>query len=178
MNTANRTIDQRRSILSIWSLLACFFIVAASVALTAPLAQAAPGGGGGKTPGGAKLTGTVTNSLTGVGVAGATVTMKVVGNTTTITMVTDANGQYSNKKVPISTFSITTSAPDYTDDVQVFSTLKGWNTYNVSLHPADKVILDTSVDGDAVPGGTLTATGSYIIKDGSSYVSSRLEPGR
>ena len=175
MNTANRTIDQRRSILSIWSLLACFFIVAASVAMTAQWAQAAPGGGGGKIPGGAKITGTVTNSLTDAGVAGATVTMKVVNNPTTITMVTDANGEYSNGKgvkVPISTYNITTSAPGYKDDVQEFSTLKGQNTYNVALEPVAPVDIDASVTDSAVPGAVLNATGSYMINDGSTYVSS------
>ena len=108
MNTANGTIGRTRSSLSIWSLLVCFIVVAASMALTTPLAYAAPGGAGHKIQGQVKLSGTVTNSYTGLGIAGATVTLTATGFS--LSMVTDANGDYSNSKVPIGAFTMTTSA--------------------------------------------------------------------
>jgi hypothetical protein len=170
MKTANENIDHTRSSISIWSLLASCIVMVAAMALTAPWAQAAPGGGGGKIPGGVKLSGTVTNSYTGLGIEGATVTL--TGGGVTITMVTDANGNYNNKKVPIGAFTMTTSSPpNYPDVVQQVSLLKGFRTVDVSMTPKAKVIVSASVSGDKVPGGSLSASGSYVIMDGSAFVS-------
>ncbi|HYQ70982.1 MAG TPA: carboxypeptidase-like regulatory domain-containing protein, partial [Gammaproteobacteria bacterium] len=170
MNTANRTIDHKRSIISLWSLLACFIVMAASVVLTAPGVYAAPGGGGGKSPGPfVKLSGTVTNSYSGLGIADATVTL-TVGNNVIRTLVTDANGEYEDNKAPIGSFTMTTSKANYPDVVEQVYLTKGRVTHNVSMTPNARVIVSATLSGNMMPGDTPTATGSYIILDGSSVV--------
>ena len=177
MNTV-RTNFHTWSIHSIWSLLACCIVIAASMALTAPWANAAPGGGGGKTPGPwVKLSGTVTSSDTNLPIEGATVTLEA-GGTVITTMVTDANGEYSNNKVPIGQYTIETTADKYADDVQEnVLLLKGRRTVDVSLMPAAGVVLSATVSGDPIPGASLTANGSYTILDGSGYISSGWSQG-
>ena len=124
-----------------------------------------------------KLSGTVTDSVTKNGIAGATITLQATG--ATITMVTDANGDYSNNKVPVGSFTMTTSATNYTNVVQQVNLLKGRTTVDVimALGSNSKVVVNASVTGAPVPGATLTGQGSCVINDGSTLISSGWSQG-
>jgi hypothetical protein len=149
--------------------------MAVSLALTSQWAQAAPGGGGGSLKGWVKLTGTVTNIYTGAPLAGVPVTLEAGG--TVINLVSDANGEFSDGKVPIGSYAVTASAANYTDYAQQVNLLKGKFTLNLAMTPVARVIVSASVSGDETPGGTVTAAGSYIIMDGSAYEESGWSQG-
>ena len=139
-----------------------------ALALAAPSVQAAPGPF-------VKVSGKVTNSYTGAGVPGATVKLTATG--TTITMVTDASGNYANNKVQVGSYSMSTSATNYTGATQPLSLLKGNATVNVALVPVARVIVTASVSGTAAPGASLTGHGSCTIMDGSNPLSSGWSQG-
>jgi hypothetical protein len=146
-----------------------------SFALAMPDASAKKGGGGkggGSSGGGSiNLSGTVSNSLSGQGVAGATVTLTMSSNT--ITLVTNASGDYSASKVPKGTYTMDVSATNFNNSSQsVVIPKKGSTVVDVSLQPVAAVIVSASVSGIPMPGAALPANGSYIIMDGSSLISS------
>ena len=120
-------------------------------------------------PAAAKLTGLVTNSLTGEKVVGATVTLATT--TATVTVETNANGRYFRVLQP-GVYDMDISADNFNGNSQQLSLLKGWTVVDVALEPNAPVIVSASVDGTEAPGEVLSAMGSYIIMDGSSYVSS------
>ncbi len=99
-----------------WSFVFYSLALMAAIVLASPYAHAAPGPF-------IKLSGKVTNSLTHVGVAGATVKLTATG--TTITMVTDAAGNYVNNKVQVGSYTMNTSATNFTRQSQSVSLLKG-----------------------------------------------------
>jgi len=142
-----------------WHLVVCLFALTAAVLFAVPDAGAAPGPF-------VKMNGKVTNSYTGAGVAGATITLTATG--TTITMTTDASGNYSNGKVQVGTYSMSTSKGNYTSASQSVSLLKGTVTVNVPLTPVARVIVSAGVTGSAAPGANLSASGTCLIMDGST----------
>lgn len=117
------------------------------------------------------LSGTVTNSLTGQGVAGATITL--TATSATIVLTTDASGHYSdNTQVQVGTYAMDVTAANFNDSSQSLSLLQGATVVDVALQPVAPVIVSASVGGGKLPGEALPATGSYLILDGSTYISS------
>ncbi|MCO6412714.1 MAG: carboxypeptidase regulatory-like domain-containing protein [Thiogranum sp.] len=148
-----------------WAGFFCLIALMTAVVFTMPLAFAAKGKPGPFV----KLSGTVTNSLTGDGVAGATVTL--TATTATITLMTDASGNYSERKVQAGSYTMEVSASNFTTSSQPVSLLKGTAVIDVALTPVANVVVNASVSDSAVPGAVLQANGSYTILDGSSFVS-------
>jgi hypothetical protein len=119
-----------------------------------------------------RVSGRVTNSLTGEGVGGVSVTFAATA--VSYSTVTDANGDYA-EKLPIAAGGYVATYEAGNFQTQVLSSLslpKGRNTLDVALVPVAPVIVTAEVGGDAVPGAVLTAVGSYTIMDGSTFVSS------
>jgi len=171
----NPTVDSgftTRHILSGRTFVYCLMVLMMSFILAMPDAYAKKGGGGGSGGGGKiNLSGTVSNSLSGQGVGGATVTLTMSSNT--ITLVTNASGQYSASSVPKGTYAMAVSATNFNSSSQsVVIPKKGSTVVDVSLQPVAAVIVSASVGGTPVPGAALPANGSYIIMDGSSLISS------
>ena len=170
-----------------WLFIVCVLVTIAAVALAAPCAYAKRGGGGGHWggfgggPGGGRhgggggggssttLTGTVTNSLTGQGIEGATVTLAATSST--ITLTTDNRGQYSGR-VSVGAWELSISAANYTDSTQALNLIRGTTVVDVALEPVASVVVNASVSGAGGPGAELSAMGTYTILDGSSFVSS------
>lgn len=156
-----------------WVFLCCLFVMIPALVLAVPDAHAAKkkSGGGGRGGGGssATLSGTVTNTLTGTGVAGATVTL--TATSATVTLTTNSRGRYSTK-VRVGTYDMTVSAGNFTDSSQSLSLLSGKTVVNVALAPVANVVVTASVSGDRTPGSALTGAGSYMILDGSTFLSS------
>jgi hypothetical protein len=180
----NPTVDsgfKTKYILSGRTFVHCLMVLMMSFALAMPDAYAKKGGGndkggndkkgGGSGGGSVNLSGTVSNSLSGQGVAGATVILTM--STNTITLVTDASGDFSASKVPKGTYTMAVSATNFNNSSQsVVIPKKGSTVVDVSLQPVAAVIVNASVGGSPVPGAALPANGSYIIMDGSSLISS------
>ncbi len=116
----------------------------------------------------ARLSGSVTNSLTGEGIAGATVTFAATA--VTYSTVTDAGGAYF-EKLPIATYDVTFAAPDYQSQTSPVSLVKGApTTLDAALVPDAPVIVNASIAGDASPDAMLSASGSWKIMDGSTFL--------
>lgn len=112
------------------------------------------------------LQGTVTNSLTAAPVAGATVTLSpaIPG----ITISTAADGTYS-AELPIGVYAVTFAKQNYTSQNTTVSVLDAQSaTVNVPLVPVAPVVLNTSFQGAAEPGATLTANVTVTPLDGSA----------
>ncbi len=115
------------------------------------------------------LGGTVTNSLTGSGISGATIALdpEVEGVDTT----TGEDGTYS-AEVPAGDYALTFEADDFESQTGTVSVVAGETaTVDVGLSPVAGVVLSTSVDGDAAPGSSVSATVSVEILDGSTIES-------
>jgi len=126
------------------------------------------------------LSGTVTNSLTGQGIEGATVTLSATG--VTIPLTTDSQGNYSQDLGP-GVYTLAVSATNFKDSSQSISLvsfdssqsvnlLAGPVMVDVALEPVARVIVTASVEGTREPGAVLPGTGMYTILDGSTFVSS------
>ena len=176
MNTTVSKGPIARFISSGWPGFICLIALSTAIVFATPLAFAKKGGnGGGGSPGPfTKFSGTVTNSLTGQGVAGATVTLTATSNTVTLT--TDGSGNFADNKVQVGSYTMDVTATNYTDSSQPVSLLKGRTTVDVALVPKANVIVTASVPNGA-PGDTLEATGTYMIMDGSVFVESHWTQG-
>ncbi len=122
------------------------------------------------------LSGTVTNSVTKQGVAGASVELK--SSSTTETLTTDAQGKYSSNDALPGAYTLTVSADNYTTSTpQQINLVEGSPAVvDVALEPTAKVTVSIEYSGPVEPGAALTATGTYAILDGSEFVSAKWEP--
>ncbi len=113
------------------------------------------------------ISGTVTNSANAAGVDGAAVT--ATAGPVTATTQTSASGTYALSNLPAGTYSVTFSKANFTVSSSTVSVLAGIvTTANKVLSPVAPVILAISTSGSAVPGGTVTATVTPTIVDGST----------
>jgi hypothetical protein len=156
-----------------WSFRVFVFALLAALMAVAPSAFAAKGGnGGGGSPGpSATVTGKVTNNF-GVNLEGAVVTFAAL--TTSYNTVTDVNGDYTIKVPANASYDVSFEA-EYHETYELSgSAIKGKKNppLNATLTATAPVILTAGVTGTAEPGAELEAEGSYIILDGSSFVTS------
>ena len=117
-----------------------------------------------------KISGTVTNSLTGLGVGGANVTF--AATLVSYSVVTDTNGDYS-EKLPIVTggYDVSFEATNYnTLTLPSLSLAKGKSELDAVLDPLAPVIVHAWTVGDAAPDVAVTAMGSWTIMDGSDFI--------
>jgi hypothetical protein len=126
----------------------------------APGAPGAPGTSAGT------VAGTVTNSLTKVGVQGVAVSTNpsVSGGT----MTTDSQGKYSGQ-LPIGTYTLTFTAANFNTDTENVSIVAGnTTTKNVSLTPVAPVVVSGPSPISASPGATVSVTVTASVMDGST----------
>jgi hypothetical protein len=151
-----------------------------SFALITPDAYAKKGGGSGGGGGGTTTTscgngksgtvsGTVTNNY-GVSLAGASVTFSAL--TVSCSTTTNSSGAYSIK-VPVATYDVSFAAANHASYTVSGSVIKNKSSssLNAVLTADAAVIVTASIGGSPAPGAALPATGSYIILDGSTVVS-------
>ena len=149
----------------------------AAIALASPDAHAAKGGngGGGSDCGKGNTTtvsGTVTNNY-GVSLVGADVTFAAL--TATCSTTTDGSGVYSIKVPSNASYDVSFTAANHEPYMVSGSVLKGKAaTLNAVLTADARVVVTASVQNGA-PGEDVSATGSYVILDGSTFVSSNWE---
>jgi hypothetical protein len=113
------------------------------------------------------LKGTVTNKLTGTGVAGVTVTLDPAVEGVTIT--TDESGAYK-ASIPAGTYNLTFTKTNYKDGTAT-SEVKalGQTTANAELEPSANVVVSvTPASQEGAFGGTVTMQVSVEILDGST----------
>jgi alpha-L-arabinofuranosidase len=116
------------------------------------------------------LSGTVTDSLTGEGISGATISDDAG------TSSTDDNGGYTQNDVASGAYTVTASAPGYvTQSVPASVTVDTTTTLNFSLVPELGAIIGTVLDsltGEGIPGATVAddagasttdANGIYVL---------------
>jgi hypothetical protein len=131
--------------------------------------MAPPSGGDGD--GGNVLAGTVTNSLTGGGLANVSIALDPP--IADVAVVTGDDGTYS-QSLPVGVYTLTFEDADgnfesQTTTVSVVADQTA--TADAALIPVAPVIVSTSVAGEAVPGGTVTVTADVVILDGSTLQS-------
>jgi hypothetical protein len=132
-------------------------------------APGAPGAPGEQGPPGTSVgtvSGTVTNSLTGTGIQGVTITSNpaVAG----VSMTTDAQGKYSGQ-LPIGVYALTFSGANLKPDTESVSIVAGQTaTKNVAMVPVAPVVISTKVQGTAEPGNTVTVSATVTAMDGST----------
>ncbi len=136
------------------------------------LTQAEAGEGEGEGENEGTLAGTVTNSITGEGVTGVTVTLDpaVEG----LEVATGEDGTYS-ATVPTGEYALTFGHANFEApaEPEPATVVAGeTTTVDVALTPVAAVVLTASVEGDAIPGGTVTATATTEVLDGASEVES------
>lgn len=125
-----------------------------------------PGGGSGTT---GTLAGTVTNDLTGDGVAGVTVVTDPAVEGVTIT--TDDEGAFT-QELPFGSYNITFQDGRFQSISRTVVVLPGVaTTADASLTPVANVIVTTVVEGDTSPGETVTVRATVEILDGSTLQS-------
>ena len=115
------------------------------------------------------VSGTVTNSITGLGLAGVPVALNptVPG----VSIVTGADGGYS-ADLPVGIYNLTFAATNYVPQTASVSLIaNGSATKNVALVPVVPVAVTTSLSGDAVPGNTVIASATIVPLDGSEVIS-------
>ena len=109
------------------------------------------------------VSGTVTNKMTGGVVQGVT-----VDTSAETIMTTDANGAYTCE-LPVGTYTFTFTGSNYTEYTETVAVAAGAKqTLDVALEPVAPVVVSTSVQGNAVPGGTVTASVTVSTLDGST----------
>ncbi len=116
------------------------------------------------------LTGTVTNSLSGATISGATVTVdpEVEG----VEITTGEDGTYS-AVLPTGVYDLTFEVDNYDSNTRTVSITEGASTtQDITLTPTEAVVVSATISGDAEPGGTVTATATVEILDGSTTVRS------
>ncbi|GAB4262138.1 MULTISPECIES: carboxypeptidase regulatory-like domain-containing protein [Deferrisoma] len=110
------------------------------------------------------ITGTVTNEAAGAALEGVTVTAEPGGRTTT----TDANGAYSLPDLPIGPYTLTFAKDGFAAETESVAVTAGeTRTVDVALAPDSPVVVDVTLEGDAQPGATMTASVSVTPYDGS-----------
>ena len=161
-----------------WSFFFYLLAFMAAIALASPDAHAeAKGGngGGGSSCGNGNTTtvsGTVTNNY-GVSVLGADVTFAAL--TATCSTTTDGSGVYSIKVPSNASYDVSFTAANHKPYMVSGSVLKGKAaTLNAVLTADARVVVTASVQSGA-PGEDVSATGSYVILDGSNFLSSKWE---
>ena len=174
MSRSHSRLHSIRAIRDRWPVL---LLIITAMVFAAPLSFAAPPAGKGKPdkPTQDKVTGykstvsgTVTNNY-GVPVAGAEVTFDAFSYSFSTT--TDGQGQYTIKVAP-ATYDVTITAMYHATYKATGSILKSKNnTLDAVLTAAARVIVTPDV-ANGPPGAELSATGSYVILDGSTFVSS------
>ena len=119
-----------------------------------------------------KISGTVTNGLTGWGVGGATVSFTTTS--ASFSTVTDANGAYAENLPLVSgSYDVSFAATNYnTLDLPSQTFAKGKTTLDAVLDPLAPVIVNTEAAGDAAPNAVVAVMGSWTIMDGSDFVGS------
>ena len=157
-----------------WSFVIYLLAFMAAIVLASPYAHAAKGGngGGGSSCGNGNTTtvsGTVTNNY-GVSLVGADVTFTALSASCSTT--TDGSGVYSIKVPSNASYDVSIAAAHHATYNTSGSILKGKTvTLNAVLTADARVIVTPSVQSGA-PGDDVSATGSYVILDGSTFVSS------
>ena len=140
------------------------------IALILPLVFLGCGNGSDGSPGTSKgtISGTVTNSATGTGLEGATVKTSPDQGTAT----TAADGSYS-LTIPAGVYTITYERNGFVTQTDAgVSILAGVSmTTDKTLIATAPVIVDVAVTGTADPGGTVTATATPMVLDGSTVQS-------
>jgi formate-dependent nitrite reductase cytochrome c552 subunit len=114
------------------------------------------------------LSGTVSNSLTGTGLEGTTVSLDpaVPG----LSIVTQADGTYL-EEVPAGNYDVTFQAIGFVDQTQAASVQVGSGAIaDAALVPVAPVIPVAQTSGTAAPGGSMTATAPTAIFDGSTLL--------
>jgi hypothetical protein len=132
--------------------------------------------GGGEGPGSSsgRISGVVTNSMTGTPVAGADVTTDPAIQGVTIT--TDANGDYS-ATLPIGSYAVTYSKNNFTDQTDSITLVAQQTvTKNVALVPDSPVVVNAGANLDGMPGVDAFPVGTFEILDGSTVQSILWEP--
>jgi len=111
------------------------------------------------------IAGTVTNSLSGAAVSGATVTLDPdVG----IAISTDNNGAYS-AELPVGSYSLTFEKGYFTSAMEKISIVAGGALVrDVALVPEGPVIVSAGGDQTGAVGGDVTLMGTVEIMDGST----------
>ena len=115
---------------------------------------------------GGSATGTVTNALTGTGVAGLTVIVDppVEGVETT----TGATGAYLIA-LPTGIHTLTFQGDNFDLHSETVEAFGGAITVlDVAMNPVQPVVVSVAIDGDAVPSGSITATATVDVLDGST----------
>ncbi|MHC4696448.1 MAG: carboxypeptidase-like regulatory domain-containing protein [Planctomycetota bacterium] len=143
----------------------------AGAVLCATLAAVAgcPSAGGGGAADTGTVAGTVTNDLTGSGIAGVTVTLDPAVDGVDVT--TGADGTYS-ANVPPGDYTLTFEADNFESQTATVSVTAGDTaTANAALTPTEPVAVSATVEGDAAPGGSVAVTATAAPLDGSEVLS-------
>jgi len=114
------------------------------------------------------LSGTVSNSLTDTGVADVSVSLSpdLTGAVTTA-----ADGTYSFADLPPGLYELTFENDNYETSTTLAVVFAGsTSTADADLTPTQNVVLNVTVDGDAEPGATLTASIDVETFDGQTTV--------
>jgi hypothetical protein len=117
-----------------------------------------------------RLAGTVTNALTGGGIAGLSVAL--VPAVPGIAIVTDANGGFSSQ-LPTGPYSVSFAYSNFQSQTEdpVFVVAGVTSMVDVALDPDAPVVVSAGVSGGAVPGGVLAGTASFDVLDDSTLIS-------
>lgn len=112
------------------------------------------------------LSGNVTSSLNGKGIAGVTITTDPPVPGTSI--ATDANGSYKSS-LPVGVYKVTYAKPNYTSAVDNISVVAGLTTVrSYTLKAAAAVVVSAGAAQSANPGSTLNVKASVSALDGST----------
>jgi hypothetical protein len=156
----------KRSFLAEIGLACC--LIAAMMLMPGCVGNVLPPGDGGD-GGTGTLAGTVTNRLTGAGLSGVAVAVDPPVEGVDITTGTDGSFE---QELPIGVYAVTVENANYETFAETASVLSGESTaLDVALMPVEPVVVTVAVEGDAVPGGTVTATASVEVLDGSNVQS-------
>ncbi|MGE5153912.1 MAG: carboxypeptidase regulatory-like domain-containing protein, partial [Bdellovibrio bacteriovorus] len=155
-------------------------IVIAALAFAVPSAFAAKGGVPGK-PGdpaptspnvkgpSVTVSGTVTNSLSGQGIAGANVSFAALN--ATFSAVTNSTGAYSVRVAANASYDVTFAATNFTTETLTGSIVRNKDTtLSEDLVPVTRVIVNATATGTASPGATLSLSGTCTPMDGSTVI--------
>ncbi len=109
------------------------------------------------------LAGTVTNELTGTGIAGATVTLDPVVEGLTIT--TGDDGTYTAVVAP-GEYSLTFTAENFEEATETATVTAGaTTTVDAALTPSTPVAITITTEGEVEPGGSVTVTAGVAVLD-------------
>lgn len=116
----------------------------------------------------ATITGVVTNALSDQPIQNVTITLTPDAANADIT--TDANGRYE-VEVPVGVYEVMFEAEGFETLTRLVAALDT-TTLNVELTPTQNVVLTTTVNGEANPGGSFSVTVNPLILDGNTQVQS------